>query len=120
DFKKNCLDNQIRLQTVLEIPYFDGDFWPIMIENNIEKLDQEDRRKQEAEDLHDSIQSDIQLNCYSNLDFIYYFNLDFRCNICRQQCDIRYHCTKCEDFDPCEKHYNTELKHKHNMERRIS
>ncbi|CAF1078202.1 unnamed protein product, partial [Rotaria magnacalcarata] len=104
DFKKNCLDNQIRLQTVLEIPYFDGDFWPIMIENNIEKLDQEDRRKQEAEDLHDSIQSDIQLNC----------------NICRQQCDIRYHCTKCEDFDPCEKHYNTELKHKHNMERRIS
>jgi hypothetical protein len=27
---QHCLDSQV--QTVLDIPYFDGDFWPITIE----------------------------------------------------------------------------------------
>ncbi|CAF2735175.1 unnamed protein product [Rotaria sp. Silwood2] len=40
---KYCLDNQV--QTVLDIPYFDHEFWPITIEESIEK----DRRKQEVE-----------------------------------------------------------------------
>ncbi|CAF5168191.1 unnamed protein product, partial [Rotaria magnacalcarata] len=90
DIKQDCLDSQI--QRVIDIPYFDGDFWPIMIENNIEKLDQEDRGKQEAEDLDDPIESEhptevtrnhtsfstqIVDSCYSNLDFTYYFNLAF-------------------------------------------
>jgi hypothetical protein len=33
---QDCLDNQV--QTVLDIPYFDGDFWPINIENSIESI----------------------------------------------------------------------------------
>ncbi|CAF5045011.1 unnamed protein product, partial [Rotaria sp. Silwood1] len=44
----------------------------------------------------------------------------YSCNTCRQQCDIRYHCTICEDFDLCEKCYNMKPKHEHNMERPIS
>ncbi|CAF3912076.1 unnamed protein product [Rotaria sp. Silwood1] len=48
DIMQDCLDNQI--QTVLDIPYFDGDLWPIIIEETIEKFDQEEhRRKQEVE-----------------------------------------------------------------------
>ncbi|CAF4365053.1 unnamed protein product [Rotaria sp. Silwood2] len=47
DIMKDCLDNQV--QTVLEIPYLDNEFWPITIEESIDKLDQEDRRKQEVE-----------------------------------------------------------------------
>ncbi len=33
---QDCLDNQI--QTVVNIPYFDGDFWPITIESTIEGM----------------------------------------------------------------------------------
>ena len=43
----------------------------------------------------------------------------YNCNSCRQQCEIRYHCTVCEDFDLCEKCYNTESKHEHRMERSV-
>ncbi|CAM4825751.1 unnamed protein product [Rotaria magnacalcarata] len=209
DIKQDCLDSQI--QRVIDIPYFDGDFWPIMIENNIEKLDQEDRGKQEAEDLDDPIESEHptelsgkrksvntcekknlkkmtnqMLNCtdllsviFSTMEkyketffvirlhdqtpshpavndnkdliecdlmetrtiFLRFFcdkNYEFSslrrakfstmallyelhasktekciysCNICRPQC---------EDFDLCEKCYNMELKHEHNMERLLS
>ncbi|CAF1064383.1 unnamed protein product [Rotaria sordida] len=44
---KDCLDNQVK--TLLDIPYFDSDFWPTIIEESIEKLDQEERRLQEVE-----------------------------------------------------------------------
>ena len=44
----------------------------------------------------------------------------YMCNTCQQQCDIRYHCTVCKDFDLCEKCYNLEPKHEHNMERSVS
>jgi E1A/CREB-binding protein len=43
----------------------------------------------------------------------------YNCNTCRQQCEIRYHCTVCEDFDLCEKCYNIEPKHEHRMERSV-
>jgi hypothetical protein len=43
----------------------------------------------------------------------------YNCNTCRQQCEIRYHCTVCEDFDLCEKCYNIEPKHEHKMERSV-
>jgi E1A/CREB-binding protein len=38
------------------------------------------------------------------------------CNSCRQQCDVRYHCTICEDYDLCNKCYLI-IKHEHRMER---
>ncbi|CAF0772590.1 unnamed protein product [Adineta steineri] len=38
------------------------------------------------------------------------------CNSCRQQCDIRYHCTICDDYDLCNKCI-TIVKHEHRMDR---
>ena len=43
----------------------------------------------------------------------------YNCNSCRQQCEIRYHCTVCDDFDLCEKCYNIEPKHEHKMDRSV-
>jgi E1A/CREB-binding protein len=40
----------------------------------------------------------------------------YTCNSCRQLCDIRYHCTVCDDYDLCSKCYTT-IKHEHRMER---
>ena len=44
---------------------------------------------------------------------------NYNCNTCRQHCEVRYHCTECEDFDLCEKCYNIEPKHQHKMERSV-
>jgi E1A/CREB-binding protein len=42
--------------------------------------------------------------------------VSYTCNACRQPCDIRYHCTVCEDYDLCSKcHAN--IKHEHRMDR---
>ncbi|CAF1375060.1 unnamed protein product [Rotaria sordida] len=210
DIVQDCLDNQV--QTVLDIPYFDHDFWPFMIEDNIEKLNQEeeDRRKQDVEGeqpmideekisdkcksektisnntpnqisnstdllslifsnmekyketffvirLHDQITSYVTVNDINDLiecdlmdttnaflSFTSNKNYEFSslrrakfstmavlyelytsttdkctysCNKCRQQCDIRYHCTVCEDFDLCEKCYNIQPNHEHKMDK---
>ncbi|CAF0964998.1 unnamed protein product [Rotaria sordida] len=64
-----------RIQAVLDIPYFDSNFWLIIIEAPIEKLDQEDRRKQEVEaaqamedeDLDDSIEPEDSTEISRNL-----------------------------------------------------
>ena len=40
----------------------------------------------------------------------------YTCNSCRQQCDIRYHCTVCDGYDLCGKCHAT-VKHEHQMER---
>ncbi|CAF2062752.1 unnamed protein product [Rotaria magnacalcarata] len=42
--------------------------------------------------------------------------ISYTCNSCRQLCDIRYHCTVCDDYDLCSKCYST-VKHEHRMER---
>ena len=42
--------------------------------------------------------------------------ISYTCNSCRQLCDIRYHCTVCDDYDLCSKCYTT-IKHEHRMER---
>jgi len=42
--------------------------------------------------------------------------LSYTCNSCRQLCDIRYHCTVCDDYDLCSKCYAA-VKHEHRMER---
>jgi len=44
----------------------------------------------------------------------------YYCNSCHQQCQLRYHCTVCNDFDLCEKCFDTEPIHEHLMERTIS
>jgi E1A/CREB-binding protein len=63
---------------------------------------------------------------FSTMALLYEFHTSttdkftYTCNLCRQQCDIRYNCTVCEDFDLCEKCYNIETKHEHKMKRVIS
>ncbi|CAF1567134.1 unnamed protein product [Rotaria magnacalcarata] len=47
-------------------------------------------------------------------------NPTYNCNNCRQQCGVHYHCTRCEDFDLCEKCFNIEPKHEHKMECSVS
>ena len=37
------------MTSVTEIPYFEGDFWPSVIEKNIKKLDQEAKEREELE-----------------------------------------------------------------------
>ncbi|CAF2578142.1 unnamed protein product [Rotaria sp. Silwood2] len=212
DIMQDCLDNHV--QTVLDIPYFDGDFWPFIIENNIEKLEQEEYANLddpfESEDsteisgkrksvntyehkklkkttdpmsnstyllstifsamekykdtffvirLHNQItsystgneinaviQCDLMDTRYAFLSFACDKNYEFsslrrakfstmsllhelhtsttdkliyKCNACRQQCDIRYHCRECKDFDLCEKCYDIEPQHEHEMKRSI-
>ncbi|CAF1467759.1 unnamed protein product, partial [Didymodactylos carnosus] len=208
DILKDCLDNQVL--NALNIPYFEGDFWLNVIEESIEKLDQqEDRREQEIEattqmedsDFDDHIEpedltdaknqmptcrdlmskiyvtmkkykkeffvirvgnpmasypavndTDALIQCglmdtreaflifchsnhyefsslrrakFSTMVLLYKLhtsttdNFTYNCNTCRQQCDIRYHCTVCEDLDLCEKCYNLEPKHEHKMERSV-
>ncbi|CAF1312058.1 unnamed protein product [Adineta steineri] len=42
--------------------------------------------------------------------------ISYTCNSCRQLCDVRYHCTVCDDYDLCSKCYTT-IKHEHRMDR---
>ncbi|CAF2733541.1 unnamed protein product [Rotaria sp. Silwood2] len=76
DIMQDCLDNQ--MQTVLDIPYFDGDLWPTIIEETIEKFSQEeDRRRQEVEaapvieddDFNDSFELDDSTQISSKRKF---------------------------------------------------
>lgn len=46
DIFKHCTEEGIT--SVTEIPYFDGDFWPNVIEETIKELDQE--KEKEASD----------------------------------------------------------------------
>ena len=69
---KDCLDNQIR--TVLNIPYFDGDFWPNIIEQSIEgmkiKLEEEEteaiRATNDDDAFNDPIESEDPIDVRKN------------------------------------------------------
>lgn len=41
--------------------------------------------------------------------------ISYTCNACRQACDVRFHCTVCDDYDLCSK-CNATNKHGHPME----
>lgn len=43
-----------RLQSARELPYFEGDFWPNVLEESIKELEQEeeDRKQAEATEAH--------------------------------------------------------------------
>lgn len=44
---RHCTDEGIT--TVTEIPYFEGDFWPNVIEETIKELDQEEEERKASE-----------------------------------------------------------------------
>ncbi len=47
DIFKNCTDDGVTLVT--ELPYFEGDFWPNVLEEFIKELDQEAREREASE-----------------------------------------------------------------------
>lgn len=47
DILKDALENKVSSPT--EIPYFDGDFWPNVLEELIKELDQEEEKRRRAE-----------------------------------------------------------------------
>ncbi len=47
DIFKHCTDECIT--SVTDIPYFDGDFWPNVIEETIKELDQEAKQREASE-----------------------------------------------------------------------
>ena len=44
DIFKHCIEYGIT--SVTELPYFEGDFWPYVIEENIKELDQEAKERE--------------------------------------------------------------------------
>ena len=46
DIFRHCTDEEIT--TVTEIPYFEGDFWPNVIEETIKELDMEEEEERKA------------------------------------------------------------------------
>lgn len=47
DIFKHCTEDAVT--SVTEIPYFEGDFWPNIIEETIKELDQEAREREASE-----------------------------------------------------------------------
>ena len=48
DILRDAIDNN--MQSACEIPYFEGDFWPNVIEESIKELDQEEEEKRKREE----------------------------------------------------------------------
>lgn len=42
-------------------------------------------------------------------------DISYECDVCAKTCDVRYHCTVCEDYDLCSKCYSI-MNHEHKME----
>lgn len=38
-----------KLRSAADLPYFEGDFWPNVIEESIKELDQEEEKRKQAE-----------------------------------------------------------------------
>ena len=48
DIWKDAVENN--LQSVTEMPYFEGDFWPNILEENIKEIEQEELEKRRREE----------------------------------------------------------------------
>jgi len=48
DILKDAMENNINSAT--ELPYFEGDFWPNVLEESIKELDQEEEEKRKREE----------------------------------------------------------------------
>lgn len=69
DILKQAMED--KLQSAAELPYFEGDFWPNVLEESIKELDQEEeekRRQAEAAEAASAAASNVSIE--SN----FYFN----------------------------------------------
>lgn len=70
DILKQAMEDNI--SSAAELPYFEGDFWPNVLEESIKELDQEEeeKRKQlEAAEAHVSITFDLFGRCSGSSAF---------------------------------------------------
>lgn len=69
DILKQAMEDNI--SSAAELPYFEGDFWPNVLEESIKELDQEEeekRKQAEAAEAHVSITFDL---------FVYFFSIHY-------------------------------------------
>lgn len=59
-----------RLTSAKELPYFEGDFWPNVLEESIKELEQEEEERKREENSTSSESTDVSI-CH--FDFIYFF-----------------------------------------------
>lgn len=66
DILKQAMED--KLQSASELPYFEGDFWPNVLEESIKELDQEEeekRKQAEREEAANAVSASGELSCYS-------------------------------------------------------
>ena len=49
DVLKDAIENNMK--SVTEVPYFEGDFWPNVLEDSIKELEQEEEDKRKKEEV---------------------------------------------------------------------
>lgn len=59
-----------RLTSAKELPYFEGDFWPNVLEESIKELEQEEEERKREENSTSSESTDVSI-CH--FDFIFFF-----------------------------------------------
>ncbi|KAK4337365.1 hypothetical protein RND71_043322 [Anisodus tanguticus] len=118
DILKQATDDNFK--SVTELPYFEGDFWPNVIEETINEIESEQKKileEQQSQQLNDCSNSDSLLNSTNTDEESMGNGFVYTCNKCKRHVvEIRYHCTECDDFDLCVNCYNTEG-HNHKMEK---
>lgn len=58
DVLKDAIENN--LQSATEMPYFEGDFWPNILEESIKELEQEEEDKRKREEVEAASTADIE------------------------------------------------------------
>ena len=65
DILRDAVENNIRCAT--EIPYFEGDFWPNVLEESIKELDQEEEEKRKREEA-EAAAAELEPECIDDGD----------------------------------------------------
>lgn len=56
-----------RLTSAKELPYFEGDFWPNVLEESIKELEQEEEERKREENSTSSESVDVSLGAYTSV-----------------------------------------------------
>lgn len=60
-----------RLTSAKELPYFEGDFWPNVLEESIKELEQEEEERKREENSTSNESIDVRTICQYDLEDIY-------------------------------------------------